>query len=168
MSGQEWLAVAAVLAALLAGLPFLRKLCQICGAPAEVARKSVHVAMGLACVAFPWIFDRPLPVWVLAALATLPLVFLRWVPALREGIGSALHGVKRLSYGEILFAPAVAAVFDLSDGDAILYAIPVTILTVAWVRSVRPLSQSGRKVQRKATARKAAEPSALLRPVPHT
>jgi phytol kinase len=162
MSVYEWLAVAAVLAALLAGLPLFRKLCQTCGAPAEVARKSVHVAMGLACASFPWIFDRPLPVWILAALATLPLMLLRWVPSLREGIGSALHGVKRISYGEILFAPAVAAVFDLSNGDPLLYAIPVGILTIADAAGAIAGTRWGHRFYVCGTGRKSAEGSAAF------
>lgn len=162
MSAREWLAIAAVLAGLLAGLPLLRKLCQICHAPAEVARKSVHVAMGLACAAFPWIFERPLPVWVLAALATLPLALLRWVPTLREGIGSTLHGVKRLSYGEILFAPAVAAVFDLSNGDPMLHVIPVGILTVADAAGAIAGTRWGHRFYVCGTCRKSAEGSAAF------
>jgi phytol kinase len=162
MTPYEWLAVMGVLAALLAGLPLLRKLCQTCGTSAEVARKSVHVAMGMACAAFPWIFDRPLPVWILAALATLPLVLLRWVPALREGVGSALHGVKRVSYGEILFAPAVAAVFDLSNGDPLLHAIPVGILTVADAAGAIAGTRWGHRFYVCGTGRKSAEGSAAF------
>ena len=114
MSGEEWITVAAVLAGLLLGLPLFRRIAARCGAPAEVARKSVHVAMGVVCVSFPWIFSRPLPVWVLALAATVPLLLLRCIPALRQGVGSALHGIGRISYGEMLFAPAVAAVFHRS------------------------------------------------------
>jgi phytol kinase len=128
---HEWLAVAAVLAGLLGGLPVLNKLCRSCSASPEVSRKAVHVAMGATCACFPWIFFRPLPVWILAALAVLPLLLLRLIPALRQGVGSGLHGVKRLSYGEILFAPAVALVFQISRHDPLLYVIPVNILTVA-------------------------------------
>ena len=162
MTPYEWMAVLGVLAALLAGLPLLRKLCQACGTSAEVARKSVHVAMGMACAAFPWIFDRPLPVWVLAALATAPLALLRWVPALREGIGSTLHGVKRISYGEILFAPAVAAVFDLSDGDPLLHAIPVGILTVADAAGAIAGTRWGHRLYVCGTSRKSVEGSAAF------
>jgi phytol kinase len=128
---HEWLAVAAVLAGLLLGLPLVRALVLRTGASAETARKSVHVAMGLGCVAFPWIFDRPLPVWVLTAMVTVLLGGLRLIPALRSGVGSALHGIKRLSYGEILFAPAVAAVFHGSQDRPLLHVIPIGILTIS-------------------------------------
>jgi phytol kinase len=131
MSGREWLAIAAVLAGLLLGMPVIRRLAARFGASPEVARKMIHVVMGLSCAAFPWIFERALPVWVLAAGATLPLGIIRVFPALRNGVGAALHGIKRPSYGEVLFAPAVAAVFDLADGDRELYLIPVLVLTLA-------------------------------------
>jgi phytol kinase len=128
---REWLSIAAVLTGLLLGLPVIRMLTLRLGAGPEVSRKAVHVAMGLACAAFPWIFERPLPVWILAALATVPLILLRAIPALKTGVGSALHGVGRPSYGEVLFAPSVAAVFHLSQGQPLLHLIPVGILTLA-------------------------------------
>ncbi len=131
MTLREWLAVVSVLAGLLAVVPVTGWITRCLAVPPEVARKSVHVLMGLACSTFPWIFDRPLPVWILAAMATIPILLLRQVPALRTGVGSVLHGVGRPSFGEVLFAPAVAAVFQWSAGDGFLYLIPVLILTVA-------------------------------------
>jgi len=128
---HEWLMVSAVLAGLLLGLPVIRALVLRTGASAETARKTVHIAMGLGCVAFPWIFERPLPVWILTVIVTLLLGVLRYIPSLRSGVGSALHGIKRLSYGEILFAPAVAAVFQWSQGQPILHVIPIGILTIS-------------------------------------
>ena len=162
MSGAEWLGIAGVLAGLMLGLPLFRWICLRCGASAEASRKSVHVAMGLACASFPWIFERPLPVWILAALATLPLVLVRCIPALREGVGSTLHGVKRLSYGEVLFAPAVAAVFDLSNGDPFLHAIPVGILTVADAAGAIAGTKWGRRLYVCGTGKKSIEGSAAF------
>ena len=131
MSGREWLAVGGVLAGLFLGMPLIRLLAKRFGASPEVARKTIHVAMGLSCAAFPWVFERALPVWVLAAIATVPLGLIRILPALRNGVGSALHGIERPSYGEVLFAPAVATVFALADGDFYLYLVPILILTIA-------------------------------------
>lgn len=131
MNAADWLAVAAVLAGLFLGLPVIRWLTRRFSASPEVARKTIHVAMGMACAAFPWIFERAFPVWILAGLATVPLALMRMVPAVRNGLGSALHGIKRPSYGEVLFAPAVAAVFALAEGDVVLYIIPIMILTLA-------------------------------------
>lgn len=131
MTLHEWLAVSAVLAGLLLGLPLVRSLVLRFGASAEIARKSVHVAMGLGCVAFPWIFNRPLPVWILTVIVTVLLGVLRVIPSLRSGVGSALHGIERLSYGEILFAPAVAAVFHWARDRSLLHVIPIGILTIS-------------------------------------
>jgi phytol kinase len=131
MTWGEWLRVAGVLAGLLLGLPFIRWASARFGVRPEVSRKAVHVAMGAACAMFPWIFDRPLPVWVLAAMATVPLAVLRIVPALKQGIGSALHGVGRPSYGEVLFAPSVALVFHMAAGRPLMHLIPVGVLTLA-------------------------------------
>lgn len=131
MTSREWLSIGAVMLALLAGLPLLRTIVARCGGSAEVSRKSVHVLMGAICLSFPWVFDRPLPVWILAALATVPLAVVRLVPKLRAGMGSALHGISRPSYGEVLFAPSVAAVFHYSGGDPFLHGIPIGILTLA-------------------------------------
>lgn len=131
MTTHEWLIVAAVLVGLFLGLPLIRMLAGRSGASPEVARKTIHVAMGLSCVAFPWLFSRALPVWILAVVATVPLGLIRIFPRLKNGVGSALHGIERLSYGEILFAPAVAMVFALAAGDLYLYIIPILILTIA-------------------------------------
>src|SRR5436190_2246384 len=102
LSGRECLAVVSVLAGLFLGMPFIRLLATRFGASPEVAGKTIHVAMGLSCSVFPWVFDRALPVWILAAIATVPLGLIRLFPALRNGVGSALHGIERPSYGEVL------------------------------------------------------------------
>lgn len=98
---------------------------------AEVARKSVHMALGLACLGFPWWFTNPAPVWWIAAFATILLTLIRCIPTWRAGFGTKLHGVARPSYGDLLFGPAVAAVFHLSGSNAFLFCIPIGILTLA-------------------------------------
>ncbi len=131
MTGQEWFRVGAILALLMLGLPLLRWLgARFNGGP-EITRKSLHVLMGLGCASFPWIFERSLPVWILAVCATLPLLAVRLIPVLRKGVGEVLHGVGRISYGDILFAPAVATVFQFSLGYPFLFCIPILILAVA-------------------------------------
>ncbi|RYD31062.1 MAG: hypothetical protein EOP87_15450, partial [Verrucomicrobiaceae bacterium] len=145
MTGYEWICVLAVVVILAAGLPVIRAVTARFGASPEVSRKSVHVLMGLVCVSFPWVFDRALPVWILAAAATIPLAVVRAIPALRNGLGSALHGIKRPSYGEVLFAPAVAAVFYFSGGDPYLHGIPVGILTLADAASAIGGTRWGRR-----------------------
>ena len=112
-------------------LVLIRWIARLVGASSEVARKSIHVSMGLICSGFPWLFERSLPVMILACFAMISLGLIRLFPHLRSGVGSALHGIDRPSYGEVLFAPAVASVFVLAKGDQFLYLIPLFILTIA-------------------------------------
>ncbi len=97
----------------------------------ETSRKAVHLGMGTLCLFFPWLFDRVWPVWLLGALALLLLGTVRRVPALKRGVGAALHDVNRASLGELCFPLGVAAVFTLARGDPLLFVIPVALLTFA-------------------------------------
>ncbi len=120
--------VVAALAALLGGLAWLGARA---GWTPETRRKAAHIALGLGCAAFPWIFASPGPVWVIAALACTSLAVLR-LRTLRLGtIGSALHGVERRSWGELCFPLAVALVFHASAGHWELHVVPVLVLTLA-------------------------------------
>jgi phytol kinase len=162
MIGDEWPAILGVLGALLALVPVVRWLTERFGASPEVARKAIHVVMGLTCSAFPWIFHQPAAVWMLALLATLPIILLRIVPALRTGVGAVLHGIKRPSYGEVLFAPSVAAVFQLSKGDALLHLIPILILTVADAAGALAGTRWGRRHYGSGEGLKTVEGSAIF------
>ena len=105
--------------------------------PAEMRRKAVHMAMGLAVLAFPWLFDSVLPV---AVLCVLSLALLGWIRhresrADFEGV-AVLHGVGRASLGDVLFPLAVVVVFwiSLRHGGSearVMYLVPILILTVA-------------------------------------
>lgn len=97
----------------------------------ELARKSVHIGMGLVCLSFPWLFREAWQVWLLAGLAVLPLIAVRRIPALAARFGSVLGGVSRQSWGELLFPIAVAFVFSLAHEKPLLYCIPVLILSFA-------------------------------------
>ena len=131
MTADDWLAISFVLGGLLLAVLVVDALTRRFTLPPEVPRKSIHVVMGLGCAAFPWIFSNPFPVWILATLATLPILAIRLIPALKSALGHVLHGIKRPSYGEILFAPAVAMVFQLSGENKILHLVPILILTLA-------------------------------------
>jgi phytol kinase len=92
----------------------------------ELSRKLVHIAGGLFALSFPWLFDSPWPVVALAVVSVAVLVALRHAP-----VGQVLHAVGRSSKGELYFPVAVAAVFYLSKGVAVLYTIPILLLTLA-------------------------------------
>lgn len=101
------------------------------GARVELTRKAVHVGMGTVALAFPWWFDRPWPVVVLAAAALAVLVPLRLVPSWRARVGGAIVDVPRRSVGEWCFPVAVATAFVWAAGDPVAYAVPIAILTYA-------------------------------------
>lgn len=95
----------------------------------EVARKLAHVGTGLLAVPLPWLFDEAWPVVAVATLAVLTLLATRTVPALRERLGGAVHGVARVSLGDCYFPVAVAALFALAHRQPLLYVVPILMLT---------------------------------------
>jgi phytol kinase len=96
----------------------------------ELARKAVHVALGLVVAAFPWLFAQRWPVWPLAGLAFAALLALRVVPGLRRRVGGALHDVERVSWGDLCFPLAVALVWTLAPADPLRYSLPLLVLAV--------------------------------------
>ncbi|HEY9639942.1 MAG TPA: hypothetical protein V6C57_05630 [Coleofasciculaceae cyanobacterium] len=128
---NSWLAIGLVMA-ILGGLLLGLRLYQRRSSPhPEVVRKLLHIPMGLITLSFPWLFTSPVPVIVLASLAVGGLLLLRCHPRLRQEFGSVLGGVGRRSLGEIYFPIAVATVFSLSQGNPLLFGIPILILTLA-------------------------------------
>ncbi|WP_428061689.1 diacylglycerol/polyprenol kinase family protein [Brevundimonas sp.] len=126
-----------LLAAVLAGVGFLARRLRL---QPEIARKIIHVSLGLYCLTFPWVFDQAWEVAAVCLLAGAVFVIARSRPTLGEG----LHGVKRFSYGELLFAVSVALLFWLKDGhysleirgiqaepQLILYVLPILLLTLS-------------------------------------
>lgn len=97
----------------------------------EVVRKLLHLFMGLVVLGFPWLFETIWPVLLLAALFTFGLTALRASPSLKRRFGSIIHGVGRSSLGEIFFPLSAALLFVLSFGDAILFCVPMLVLSLA-------------------------------------
>lgn len=128
---NPWVAMGAVLAVLAALVGALKLLERVAHPHPEVVRKLLHVAMGLVVVTFPWVFDARWPVVVLAATAGGLLTVLRYMPRMRGGLGSVIHGVERPSLGEICFPAAVGVLFVLARGDWLVYVVPMLILTLA-------------------------------------
>lgn len=96
----------------------------------EVARKIVHVGMGMICLSFPTLGVSTTSVMLLAVLATAALLILRLTKA-SNPLSSALFSIDRSSSGELLFPIAVAWVYAASDGNWLLYVIPVLVLTLS-------------------------------------
>ncbi len=128
---NPWLGIAIVLATFGAMLLALKLVERWLAPPAELVRKLMHVGMGLVVLSFPWLFDALWPAMLLATVATTLLLATKFVPALRNGIGTVLNGVNRISLGEVYFPIAVGLTLWLSDRDKILYCVPMLIMTLA-------------------------------------
>jgi phytol kinase len=139
VSGHPWLGIGLVLGVLGALLGGLRLLHKVVSPHPEVTRKLMHIGMGLVTLGLPWLFNDFWPVILLAALSIVLLLSLRLVKALKQGFGTVLGGVDRVSLGEIYFPLAVAILFGLylrsEENDpaarVLLYCIPVLLLTLA-------------------------------------
>lgn len=97
----------------------------------ETSRKLFHVSMGLFVLTLPLLFATIWPVVILSALTIIMMIALRTVASLKERLGSVICGVKRRSLGEIYFPLGVGSVFCLSNGDRVLYSVPILILALA-------------------------------------
>ncbi len=116
---------------LLGVLGLARWLAETEGLSAEGQRKLAHMAAGLSALALPFIFREPWPVMLLMGLSLVVLGALR-LPALRRtGLGAAIHGVERESYGEIYLILAVGFLFLRSQGEPALYVLPLLLLALA-------------------------------------
>lgn len=117
-----------LLISILAGMQKLGKALKV---HAEVQRKIIHTGLGLYSLTFPLIFLQSWEVTTLCGAAIVILSLIRSVPALKERLGSGLHSVDRLSLGEIFFAFSIGLLFYLSEGNAVLYILPMLILTLS-------------------------------------
>ena len=101
--------------------------------PAEVRRKTVHVAAGGLALGFPWIFPSDVSFALFIAAVTLGLAGLRAArTAGRMGsLARTVHGVARDSWGDLLLPVSIALLWILQDDTPIRYVLPLAILTVA-------------------------------------
>lgn len=97
----------------------------------EWQRKILHVGLGVTAIAFPWIFTSTREVAAVCWLAALALLLIRLIPALRNSVGQMLYTVKRASLGELLFAVAIVMLFHFSDGQRVLYVVPLAVLSIS-------------------------------------
>ena len=128
----------------------------------ELARKVSHVAVGLACLALPFVFASVAPVLALAAVACGGLLVLRTVPALRARFGCALHGVARRSLGEFAFVGGVALAFVLAHHHFPAYAAAIVTLALGDTAAALVGRRFGRHPYAVGHARKSLEGSAAF------
>jgi len=115
-------------AVLLTGLKVLEKRAHI---HQEILRKGVHVGSGLLALPLLWIFDEVWPVIIMGGIITTTLIFARTIPVLRRSIGTVLGGVQRNTLGEIYFVISVVTLFLISEGQWLLYVIPLLTMSLA-------------------------------------
>ncbi len=159
-----WQQVAVVLAATLGILGVIRGIGLAgnrLGWHPELQRKGVHVATGLFAIALPFLVADRWPVALLIGLGVVVMALMR-VPALAGGFSSALHGVGRKSYGEILLALAVGFIFLRSRADLILYALPLAVITLSDTAAALAGTAYGRRVFRIERGTKSLEGVAMF------
>lgn len=95
---------------------------------AEVQRKLIHIGTGLYALSLPWLFPERWPVYVLVGVTLAVMLVLR-LPGSK--LGQTLHGVDRVSYGDLLLATSVGVCLFLAGDDVYLYVLPIAVLTLA-------------------------------------
>jgi len=128
---NPWLGITIVVSSLLVLFAALRFYQHRFSPHPELVRKLLHIIMGGVTLSFPWLFHESWPVLLLASVTILSLLLLRRVKKLKKQWGDVIHGISRNSSGEIYFPAAVAILFVLAKGDALLFCIPVLILSLA-------------------------------------
>jgi len=159
MSAALTAVCALVLALLVGGIGLLAR--RFAWEP-ELARKVSHVAVGLACLALPFVFASVAPVLALAAVACAGLLALRAVPALRAGLGCALHGVARRSLGEFAFVGGATLAFALANDHFPAYAAAILTLALGDAAAALVGRRFGRHPYAVGNARKSFEGSAAF------
>ena len=126
---------------------------------AEVQRKLVHIGTGLYALCLPWLFRDEWPVYMLLGLTIVVMLILRLPRIAKGGLGETLHGVERQSWGDLLLALAVGVVFALSQGQAILYVLPIATLTLADAAAALTGTRYGKQFFRVEEGQKSVEGS---------
>ena len=97
----------------------------------EVVRKGLHISMGLTTLSFPWLFDTPWPVVLVAGASAVAFFAFRSHVRIFLRLSRSMEGIKRVSVGEYCFVIATCIVFALAGDDPVLYCIPMLLLTLA-------------------------------------
>jgi len=125
----------------------------------EIARKLLHVGMGIVTLFFPLLFRDAWPVLLLCLLTTIEMLVLRHARFLRFLLAGALDGVQRRGWGEFAFIGAVTILFIAARGDTVLYVAPLLLLVLADAAAALCGTRYGRTFYVFAGARKSVEGS---------
>lgn len=111
-------------------MAMIRQYAPQAGISPEVQRKIIHVCTGMYALSWPWLFPDRWPAYMLVGVTLIVMIWLR-LPRRIGGMGAALHGVDRRSYGDILLAIAIGLCLFLGGDRLALYVLPVAVLTFA-------------------------------------
>ena len=128
----------------------------------ETSRKLFHVAGGLSTLAFPWIFPNAWPVVLLTLVIIPSLLALKYMRTFKQNLGTVLYRIDRRSFGEVYFPLSVCLVFVLAHGNALLFCIPVLLLTLADPMAALIGSRYGRLRYHISSSQKSVEGSATF------
>ncbi len=159
---SPWLVVLPAFGMVVALLCLLRAYQVLTHPEPELVRKLFHLSGGLLGLSLPWLFRSLAPVLALAAALIVLFVALRVVPALRDGPGQVLSGVKRKTVGEFSFVASFCLLFWLAKGNELLYGVPLLVLAVADTFAALIGEEYGKKRFRAWKGRKSAEGSATF------
>jgi phytol kinase len=90
-----------------------------------------HISAGALALSYPWYFLQEAQVWLLATVATLGLLALRFVRRLNVPGQGTVVANQRKSYAGLCFPLAIATLYSLAEGQFLLYLVPLLILTFA-------------------------------------
>ena len=154
--------IAVSVALLLTVMAGVRHLARRFAWSAELQRKTVHMATGLYALCLPILFADAVPVMILVGVAIAIMLALRLPGLARAGLGASLHGVGRRSYGELFFVVAVAVTFFQARGDAVLYLLPIAVLTLSDAAAAMAGLRYGRETFTVETGTKSLEGSTIF------
>jgi phytol kinase len=92
----------------------------------ELSRKFVHSGGGIVALSFPFIFNSPLTVPLLALLFAGIILLTK-----RTGLLRSVHGVKRQSSGAVYFPLAITLLYFLGRERQVFYLISILNLTMS-------------------------------------
>jgi len=90
----------------------------------EVARKFVHVSVGTFVATWPWFLDTN-QIYILSALFAAGVIISRYA-----NIFKSIHGVRRRSWGDLLFAAGIAATAFLAS-EPWIFSVAILHLSIA-------------------------------------
>jgi phytol kinase len=121
-----WLFVfLAILTGLIAMTVLLHKYLKL---PVEQSRKFIHVAGGLVCLLFPFVFNSHWWVLVLALASFLTLLI-----TYKRKMLPSIHQTKRYSLGSVIFPLPVYACFLMAEinHNNLFFYLPVSLLAIS-------------------------------------